>query len=1046
MKHIIFALLLLGGFVSSTHGQGPVRASTTLQKLLLLNPYAVATGDVAVYEVVGPTATNSWGAPRVAYWTSSTALATNSVNVFASPYGGRWIFADKDSAWQDNRWTQGQVTNSWSLSAAGVFIINGTNIVQLINSKVTDVPNDTITYGRVDNGAGGTWVPIAIGTNAVAADATQVKLNSSAYFPVANFLDTSYFNWKSSGGAIRLEHVANSIDTTILAPSAISYLTSRNNHTGTQTADTISDFADAEWLLFKQQITAGSGLTATVSEPSRIVEISLTTKNIAASNITSGVIDVSKLGTGLLNSNGVLFGDGVFRQISTNGSPVIVSNSVSLAVNGSSYSSLNFVDVTSGYWTVAGGDVSFSVRPSWVYDTDWGIMQATNFISRTSNSTDHTLTFDLSSTGTPSSSNFYSGTKVWRQVTTNDIPGLPALLTSIATNMVAGSGGDVYQASNNVFTGLNTFTNETHFVDLWGNTKSVRIGEGVTQGVTNGGWSTSPVDAYSNDYSVGIGYRALTWRKSVAIGADVNAGYYSVGIGRFAQATKGGSVAIGNDAICAASYNDFTTDGGGDVAIGAGAFSTGTYTTTVGRNAAASGYGSVALGFAAQASNDYEIKLGVADPFVFTNYVHIPDRLLVDGAITFGGVTRTNWPSGGTGGTNIFNAGTLVNGNIVTNINDGGNVTFTIVGQVATPGVPSGATLSASLLSGNTKISGLPVDISTAGSYRFLMRDPADSGIKPMTAAYALGYLDAASSTHGHSSLTNLTVKGDLSVTTNLFVGGSNVLDLIASGTSVVLPPSSLYGRGADAGAGTAQGIALGGSFSMSGTNLIVKTNNYGDISVAALGTAWTINTNAVTLAKFQSLTDQRLLGRAAGSAGTAQQLTVSGGLLLTNTALTIPDGAISLAKLTNVSASKLLGRGTGVAGVPQEITIGTGLSLVGQTLSAVAASTKTVQAFAAAPVTVTTTNEVYIVDIADDFTGIPVDVTMPNPASISQGQTFTIMRAYNAAGNKALEVKDSVGTTLEAGNINTTGAGSVSKTWIYYGTRFYLLSQSTGS
>ena len=58
-----------------------------------------------------------------------------------------------------------------------------------------------------------------------------------------------------------------------------------------------------------------------------------------------------------------------------------------------------------------------------------------------------------------------------------------------------------------------------------------------------------------------------------------------------------------------------------------------------------------------------------------------------------------------------------------------------------------------------------------------------------------------------------------------------------------------------------------------------------GDIIVNENGT-WTIDNTAVTLAKIQNITDQRLLGRAAGTSGTTQELTVSSILSLSGGAL----------------------------------------------------------------------------------------------------------------------------------------------------------------
>ncbi|HMK26705.1 MAG TPA: hypothetical protein VK483_11815 [Chitinophagaceae bacterium] len=59
-----------------------------------------------------------------------------------------------------------------------------------------------------------------------------------------------------------------------------------------------------------------------------------------------------------------------------------------------------------------------------------------------------------------------------------------------------------------------------------------------------------------------------------------------------------------------------------------------------------------------------------------------------------------------------------------------------------------------------------------------------------------------------------------------------------------------------------------------------------GDVTTASGSVATTIATNAVTFSKFQSITDNRLLGRSAGSNGNMQEITVGSGLSLSGGAL----------------------------------------------------------------------------------------------------------------------------------------------------------------
>src|SRR6185369_14508945 len=59
-----------------------------------------------------------------------------------------------------------------------------------------------------------------------------------------------------------------------------------------------------------------------------------------------------------------------------------------------------------------------------------------------------------------------------------------------------------------------------------------------------------------------------------------------------------------------------------------------------------------------------------------------------------------------------------------------------------------------------------------------------------------------------------------------------------------------------------------------------------GDVTNSAGSIATTIANDAVTFAKFQNITDARLLGRSAGSDGDMQHITVGSGLLLSSGAL----------------------------------------------------------------------------------------------------------------------------------------------------------------
>jgi hypothetical protein len=76
------------------------------------------------------------------------------------------------------------------------------------------------------------------------------------------------------------------------------------------------------------------------------------------------------------------------------------------------------------------------------------------------------------------------------------------------------------------------------------------------------------------------------------------------------------------------------------------------------------------------------------------------------------------------------------------------------------------------------------------------------------------------------------------------------------------------------------------GSISIATTNPGLTDGDKGDITVSASGATWTIDNQAVTYAKIQNVTDSRLLGRADGTTGTMQEITLGSNLSFSGTTL----------------------------------------------------------------------------------------------------------------------------------------------------------------
>lgn len=98
---------------------------------------------------------------------------------------------------------------------------------------------------------------------------------------------------------------------------------------------------------------------------------------------------------------------------------------------------------------------------------------------------------------------------------------------------------------------------------------------------------------------------------------------------------------------------------------------------------------------------------------------------------------------------------------------------------------------------------------------------------------------------------------------------------------------SKLLGRG-NSGSGDVEEITLGSGLTMTGTTLSssggsgITDGDKGDVTVSSSGTVWTVDNNAITLAKMATIATQRLLGRTTASTGDVEVLSVTSPLALT--------------------------------------------------------------------------------------------------------------------------------------------------------------------
>jgi hypothetical protein len=126
----------------------------------------------------------------------------------------------------------------------------------------------------------------------------------------------------------------------------------------------------------------------------------------------------------------------------------------------------------------------------------------------------------------------------------------------------------------------------------------------------------------------------------------------------------------------------------------------------------------------------------------------------------------------------------------------------------------------------------------------------------------------------------------------------------------------------------TSQGAGNAPTWSAAG----VSDGDKGDITVSGGGATWAIDAQAVTYAKIQNVTDARLLGRSAGSAGSVQEITIGAGLSLSGGVLSnsgsgqasvqFQDEGTNLGAAGTVDVVNFVGAGVSAARVGNTVTV----------------------------------------------------------------------------------------------------------------------------
>lgn len=223
-----------------------------------------------------------------------------------------------------------------------------------------------------------------------------------------------------------------------------------------------------------------------------------------------------------------------------------------------------------------------------------------------------------------------------------------------------------------------------------------------------------------------------------------------------------------------------------------------------------------------------------------------------------------------------------------------------------------------------------PADLGPISTDRLLGRDTGGSGpVEELTVSGGLEFTGAL-------GIQRSALTGDVTAS-----AGSNATvianDAVTFAKMQNIATDRLLGRDT-AGTGDVEEISLNADLEFTGAGAIRTAAFSGDVSKSAGGTVVTIQTDAVTFAKFQNISTDRLLGRDTPAGGDIEEITVGGGLEFTgavgiqrsaltgdvtasagSNATTIAADAVSNTKLANMIAWTIKVRNAGSTGDPSD-------------------------------------------------------------------------------------------------------------------------------